>query len=142
MITMMAIPRHSLYLPEVSNEIIFARDISERRPKREGFACVLLFRIRGLFIFWGRRKGWKKRGTTKPGGASWRELPEKDKLLSCCATDQVPGGGRDMEGGGSLGKVWVKRRTGRLAYFNENGFRIYANRFFFFHPETMYFLRY
>ena len=131
MITMMAIPRHSLYLPEVSNEIIFARDISERRPKREGFACVLLFRIRGLFIFWGRRKGWKKRGTTKPGGASWRELPEKDKLLSCCATDQVPGGGRDMEGGGSLGKVWVKGRTGRLAYFNESGFRIYTNRLYF-----------
>ena len=62
-------------------------------------------------------------------GASYRK---KINCYRAVATDQVPGGGRDMEGGGSLGKVWVKRRTGRLAYFNENGFRIYANRFFFF----------
>ena len=61
-------------------------------------------------------------------GASYQK---KINCYRAVATDQVPGGGRDMEGGGSLGKVWVKGRTGRLAYFNESGFRIYTNRFYF-----------
>ena len=85
----------------------FSHGISERRPIHEGFAYILLFRNRGPFIF--------------------RDLPEEDKLISCCATDQVPGGGRDMEGW--IGKGWIMEVPGGwLPYFNANGDPINRNR--------------
>ena len=62
----------------------------------------------------GGREGRRKVGT-KQGGASWRELPE-DQVLSCCVTYQVPGGGREMAGGGSTGKAWIAGGTGRLGF--------------------------
>ena len=54
-----------------------------------------------------------RKGGTKRGGASCRELPE-DQVISCCDTYQVPGGGQEMEGGGSIGKDWRAGRTRRL----------------------------
>ena len=44
----------------------------------------------------GRREGGRK-GGTKRGGASCREVPE-DQAMSCCVTYQVPGGGRGWSG--------------------------------------------
>ena len=75
----------------------------------------LLFLL-GYFVFMGLylrgneggRKEWTKRR-----GARCRELTE-DEVLSCCVTYQVPGGGREMEGGGSIGKGWMAGGTGLL----------------------------
>ena len=83
------------------NEVTFVGGISER-PKSEPFVFVRLFRIRGPIFYLARREGGKK-GDTKRGGASCRELPD-DQAISCCATYQAPGDGREMEGGGSIGK--------------------------------------
>ena len=41
------------------------------------------------------------KGGIKRGGASCRELPQ-DQVISC-VTYEIPGGGREMEGGGSTG---------------------------------------
>ena len=56
------------------------------------------------------RKEWTKRR-----GARCRELTE-DEVLSCCVTYQVPGGGREMEGGGSIGKGCMAGGTKRLSF--------------------------
>ena len=63
----------------------------------------------------GGREGRRKVGT-KQGGASCRELSEEDQVLSYCVTYQVPGGGREMEGCGSIGKGWMAGETGRLGF--------------------------
>ena len=53
-------------------------------------------------------RGRERTGGTKRGGASCRELPE-DQVISCGVTYKVPGGGRKMERGGSVGKAgWWK----------------------------------
>ena len=59
----------------------------------------------GLHIYYsGRREGWRRKGGTKRGGAGYPELPEEHQVISCCVTNQVPGDGREMEGGGSIRK--------------------------------------
>ena len=57
-------------------------------------------------MYLGRRDGGRKEGAER-GGASCRELPE-DQVISCCVTYQVPGGGREMEVGGSIRKGWMR----------------------------------
>ena len=78
----------------------------------------MLFACLWPYIYWGRREGGKKGGTTtKRGGASCRELPVEAQVISCYVTYQVPGGGREMEGGGSIVKGWINGGTGRLGLF-------------------------
>ena len=70
---------------------------------------VVLFACLWPYIYWGRREGGKKGGTTtKRGGASCRELPVEAQVISCYVTYQVPGGGREMEVGGSIRKGWMR----------------------------------
>ena len=95
--------------------------ISERRPKSEPFVFIRLVRIRGAYIYEGRTKRGRK-GGTKRGGASCRELLE-DQVISCCIICQVPGCGREMEGSGSIGEGWRVEGTRRLvSSFTKEGF--------------------
>ena len=53
-------------------------------------------------------------GGSKTGGASCCEFPGDDQVIPWCVTNQVPGGGREKEGGGSIGKGLMAEGTGRL----------------------------
>ena len=94
-------------------EVNFVGGISERRPKSEPFVYLSLW-YSWAYIYLGRREGWRK-GVTQRGGASCRELLE-DQVLSCCVINQVSGGGREMEGGGSVGKGWMAGGTRQLGF--------------------------
>ena len=88
------------------NEVTFVGEISEHRPRSDHFVFIRLFRIHGRIST--LEEGRESKGGTKRGGASCRELPE-DQVISCGVTYKVPGGGRKMERGGSVGKAgWWK----------------------------------
>ena len=97
-----------MLLAGYQNESTFVGGISEGRPISEPFVFIGLLRIRGPASIWE---------VEKRRAVSCRELPEDQVLVSYyCVTYQVPGGGREMEGGGPIGKGWTAGGTGRLGF--------------------------
>ena len=109
--TMMAIPRHSLLLPGSSKWTHFVGGISERRPKRLLFLLCSFVVVGVISTREREREGRRKvllneEARVVASGVARR----RSSIIVLC---YIPGTRWRMEGGGSIGKDWINGGTGR-----------------------------